>query len=217
MAEKEPNPRHDPFLLSYMEEFVGQQSIKHAVRWEVKAAKTTGRSGHFLAYGRPGCGKTVLGQIIAMDLDLPLITSMASEFGNVKDARRILTRMARVKEPFFWLVEDTDEISRSAAHVLHPVIANNVFENESRQQLPLQPVTLYFTTNRIDLVPEGIRSRCRIKLKFEAYTREELAKIAIASAHRLDYSITYEAADLLADKAVQPREVATYWRQSLPF
>jgi len=198
----------DPLAPCWLEDFIGQKNVVDIVRWEIEAARKAGRRGHFIAHGPTGTGKTTIGHIICMDLNLVLVSLTGAQLENTRDTYAILHRLTRIQEPIFLQLDEADGMTRAASQVLHPVLAENVFDSEDGRRLPLQPITAFLTTNYLSQLSEPIISRCRIQLQFDLYSEEELTQIAINSAHRLTLSITQQAAEFIAEYGLgEPRRV----------
>lgn len=209
----------DPLAPQWLDEYIGQPAIKNLLQREIEAARLNGGvlRKHAVAYGPPGVGKTILGDIIANELGWPRIPSSGGAFDTAKEMYTTLRYIATIAEPFVWVIDEADNMKESAAQILYPVMTHGVYY-EDRQQIPLSPVMLYFTSNHPAGVPRAIRSRCRLQLKFTYYEFEDLMQIAIASARRIGLEADLQAAALIAEYALgEPRQVNNLVENSLTF
>ncbi len=183
----------DMLLPSSLDEFVGQRNAVELLRWEIQARRNDNVRGHFLCVGQPGLGKTALGVVTCLELDLPVIQSVGKQFETAKDLWAFCSRLARISEPFFWLIDEIDTLP--ASQILYPILEENIFNSPDGRRMQMQPVTIWLTSNFLHRIPEAFVSRCRCILQLSPYSQSELKQIVINSSHRLGFAITHQAAE----------------------
>jgi Holliday junction DNA helicase RuvB len=100
-----------------LDDFVGQDALKENLRIALVAARGRGEAvDHLLLYGPPGLGKTTLAQIVARELDVPIVFTSGPALERPGDLAGLLTNLGERGILFI------DEI-----HRLHPVIEEYLY------------------------------------------------------------------------------------------
>jgi Holliday junction DNA helicase RuvB len=179
---------------SSLSEFVGQRNATELLRWEIQARKSNNVKGHFLCVSQPGLGKTALGVVACLELDLPLVHSVGRQFENAKELWAFCSRLARIQEPFFWIIDEIESLP--ASQILHLILEENAFESAEGKRIQMPQVTVWGTSNFLHRIPEALLSRMRCLLQLSPYDESDLKEIVIRSAYQLGMrGITHQAAE----------------------
>jgi holliday junction DNA helicase RuvB len=177
-----------------LDDFVGQDAVKENLRIALQAAKARGEAlDHLLLYGPPGLGKTTLAQIVARELDVPIVFTSGPMLERPGDLAGLLTNLGERGILFI------DEI-----HRLHPAIEEYLYPamedfnldividrgaGARSVRLPLMPFTLVGATTRAGLLTSPLRSRFGMIHRLDFYTPQDLDVIVNRSAKVLDIEI----------------------------
>jgi len=177
-----------------LEEFVGQDAVKENLRIALQAAKARGEAlDHLLLYGPPGLGKTTLAQIVARELDVPIVFTSGPMLERPGDLAGLLTNLG---ERGILFIDEIHRLHPAIEEYLYPamedfnldiVIDRGVGARSVR--LPLMPFTLVGATTRAGLLTSPLRSRFGMIHRLDFYTPQDLDVIVKRSAQVLDIEI----------------------------
>ena len=188
------------------DDYVGQEGAKANLKVYVEAARGRGEAlDHVLLFGPPGLGKTTLAQILAREMGVGFRATSGPVIAKAGDLVAILTNLEANDVLFI------DEIHRLPAvveEVLYPAMEDYavdivIGEGPSARsvRLDLQPFTLVGATTRAGLLATPLRDRFGIPVRLEFYEPEELSRIVLAAARKLQAPITGEGAVEIARRA----------------
>jgi holliday junction DNA helicase RuvB len=177
-----------------LDDFVGQDAVKENLRIALQAARARGEAvDHLLLYGPPGLGKTTLAQIVARELDVPIVFTSGPMLERPGDLAGLLTNLGERGILFI------DEI-----HRLHPAIEEYLYPamedfnldividrgaGARSVRLPLSPFTLIGATTRAGLLTSPLRSRFGMIHRLDFYTAQDLDVIVRRTAQVLDIEV----------------------------
>jgi Holliday junction DNA helicase RuvB len=177
-----------------LEDFVGQDAVKENLRIALQAAKARGEAlDHLLLYGPPGLGKTTLAQIVARELDVPIVFTSGPMLERPGDLAGLLTNLG---ERGILFIDEIHRLHPAIEEYLYPamedfnldiVIDRGVGARSVR--LPLMPFTLVGATTRAGLLTSPLRSRFGMIHRLDFYTPQDLDVIVKRSAQVLDIEI----------------------------
>jgi holliday junction DNA helicase RuvB len=179
----------------FLDEFVGQESIKRNLGIYLDAAKKRRENvEHILLYGPPGLGKTSLANIISAEMNVSIKTTSGPAIERPGDLATILTNL---EEGDVLFIDEIHRLNRAVEEVLYPamedfeldiVIGKGPSARSIRIDVPR--FTLIGATTRIGLLTAPLRDRFGIIERLEFYTAEELAYIIRRSALLLETEIS---------------------------
>jgi Holliday junction DNA helicase RuvB len=187
-------------------EFVGQDALKEQLRVSIEAAAARGEAlDHVLFAGPPGLGKTSLAQIVAAELGVPFVQTAGPALERKADIAAHLTAL-EPRAVFF--VDEIHRLPRAIEETFYPAM-------EDRQlpitvgagagarvvTLDLPPFTLIGATTRAGLLTAPLRDRFGIQHRLDHYGPDELARIVIRSATKLNATIDAGGARAIAERA----------------
>src|SRR3981189_1209317 len=172
-------------------EYIGQKSVKENISIALEAARNRGEAlDHGLLYGPPGRGKTTLAQIIANELNAPIVTSAGPMLERKGDLTAILTSL-RAPEVFF--LDEIHRLQPAVEEVLYPAMEDFrvdlvIGQGPGARIHPfhLSQFTLIGATTRAGLITAPLRSRFGIVHRLDFYEPEDLLIILKRSAEILN-------------------------------
>ena len=168
------------------DDYIGQKALKNRLRQSIESAKIRdARLDHvLLASGMPGVGKTTMARIIAKEMGVHIIElvpkfSIASlvEACETLDDGDIL---------FIDEIHKLAENGKRGAEVLLKLLEDHVIFLDG-QAIPIADITVIGATTDVDMLPETIVDRFKIKPYFEKYDVHELARITTSFMDRHGY------------------------------
>ncbi len=196
-----------------LEEFAGQERLKHNLAIAIQAAKKRGEPlGHCLFSGPPGLGKTTLAHILAHEMGSRVRVTSGPVLEKPGDLAGLLTGM-----------EHGDILFIDEIHRLRPIVEEYLYPAMEEFQLdilidsgpaarsvtlPLERFTLVGATTKQGLLTGPLRSRFEIVGRLDFYNPEELAWIVQRSARILSIEIDDEATATIASRSRGTARVA---------
>ncbi|MDR1475832.1 MAG: Holliday junction branch migration DNA helicase RuvB [Holosporales bacterium] len=191
-AEKSLRPRS-------LEYFTGQMEICSNLRVFIDAAIARNEAlDHALLSGPPGLGKTTMAQIIAYEMNGSFRITSGPILTKPGDLAAILTNMTE-KDVLF--IDEIHRMNPAVEEMLYPAMEDfkiDIIIGEGQTartlRIDIPPFTIIGATTRLGLLSQPLRERFGIPLRFEFYTKEELASIISRNAELLGMQIENEAA-----------------------
>jgi len=208
---------------SSLDEFVGQQKVISNLNVFIQAAKKRNEAlDHVILSGPPGLGKTTLAYIIAAEMGVQIKPTTGPVLEKPGDLAGLLTNL-----------EQGDVLFIDEIHRLNPVIEEYLYSamedykldividsgpNARSVQIDLNHFTLVGATTRKGLLTAPLRARFGIDMRLDYYDTELLQRIALRTAHILNFGITESGAHEIARRSRgTPRIVNKLLRRTRDF
>lgn len=189
-----------------LDEYVGQEDLKHNLRIFIQAAKTRNESlDHLLFYGPPGLGKTTLAFIIAQEMGSDIKITSGPSIERSGDLAALLTSLEPGDVLF---IDEIHRLPKAVEEILYSAMEDFeldliVGKDESSRsvRLELPPFTLVGATTRAGDLSAPLRDRFGIVSKLEFYTDEEIQSIVSRTSQVLDTDIEPHAVSEIARRS----------------
>jgi Holliday junction DNA helicase RuvB len=189
-----------------LEDFIGQEGLKDQLAVSIQAALSRGEAlDHVLLAGPPGLGKTSMAQIVALELDVPFISTAGPALERKGDIAAFLTQL---EERSVFFVDEIHRLPRALEETFYPAMEDRQLPIIVGQgagarvmTIELPPFTLIGATTRTGLLSTPLRDRFGIQHRLDHYGARDLARIVRRSAHLLGVVIEDAGAIAIAERS----------------
>lgn len=202
MQEKIEERAHD-FVPKTFDDYLGQAALKEKLHIYTKAAKMRNEPlDHLLFSGPPGLGKTTLAMVMAEVMGVGIKVCSGPTLERTGDLVAILSGLS-CKDILFIdeihrMPSTVEEVLYSAMEQFRVDVILGQGAGAKSVSLPINSFTLIGATTKSGLISAPLRSRFGINERLDFYENEELQQIVLQLANYLSFSITPEAALLIA-------------------
>ncbi len=171
----------------YLNQYIGQQSLKENLGIAIAAAKGRGEAlDHLLFHGFPGLGKTTLAYVIANEMGANIRVTSGPVIERPGDLAAILTSL---QEGDVLFIDEIHRLNHVVEEILYPAMEDYQLDLVIGQgpgarsvKMALPRFTLVGATTRTGLLTPPLRDRFGMALRLDFYTPEELVAIVKRSA-----------------------------------
>lgn len=161
-----------PSSLSHL---VGQQAVIAQVRTAIDAAfEDNSRFDDALLVGPPGTGKSQLASVIAQEMATDFVEVLGQSLTGIGDLNALLLAAA---DKTIIHVDECHELDKQLQTALYLAIdKRTIFVNSKRcpEPIPIADFSLLLSTTHEFSVLQPLRDRCKLTLRFQYYSDEEL-------------------------------------------
>ena len=189
-----------------LKEFIGQPQVQKNLFTFISAASTRREPmDHALLFGPPGLGKTTLAQIISFELGVGIRSTSGPIINKAGDLAALLTNL-RPKDVLF--IDEIHRLSPNIEEILYPAMEDLqldliIGEGPSARtiKIDLPPFTLVGATTRSGLLTTPLRDRFGIQIRMEFYSSQDLVKILLKLAQKLQLNLEESGAYEIAKRS----------------
>ena len=198
LIDAEHNEQTENFDLSLrpkkLIEFIGQPQVQKNLSTFISAASSRQEAmDHALLFGPPGLGKTTLAQIISNELGVGFRSTSGPIINKAGDLAALLTNL-QPKDVLF--IDEIHRLAPNIEEILYPAMEDLqldliIGEGPSARtiKIDLPPFTLVGATTRSGLLTTPLRDRFGIQIRMEFYSSNDLVKILLKLAEKLNVNL----------------------------
>jgi Holliday junction DNA helicase RuvB len=189
-----------------LSDFINQEQVTGQLEVFIEAARRRGEPlDHVLLAGPPGLGKTSLANIIAAELNVPMVQTAGPALERKADVAAFLTAL----EPgSVFFIDEVHRLGHAIEETLYPAMEERRLPVVLGQgagartvTLDLPPFTLVGATTRTGLLTTPLRDRFGVCHRLEHYDPGDLARIVRRSAHILGIQVEPEGEEAIAERS----------------
>lgn len=195
-------------------EFVGQKEIITTLKIFLSAIKKRGfPNDHILLYGPPGTGKTTLAYLVANELNTQIKVTTGAALTKTGDLAAILTGL-KDNEVFF--IDEMHRLPKSVEEMLYSVLESYqldivIGKGPSARiiNLSIPKILIIGSTTKLATISAPLRDRFGLTLRLNYYNEDELKKIVLNAAKKINFPLSEKAAREIAIRARKIPRIAT--------
>jgi Holliday junction DNA helicase RuvB len=187
-------------------EVVGQGELVMRLGTHLRAAVARGaQPGHVLLDGPAGTGKTTLAQAMATELTELGVPSRCHELtaDAIANPRKLAIELAQLNAGDVLFLDEVQAMKTSVQTALLRVMEDRVMYVDASSKQPairfdVPAFTLVAATTHSGRLSNPLRDRFKLVGHLEQYDVEELQLLVLAYCERIDVSIDFDAAEIIA-------------------
>lgn len=188
-----------------LRECIGQSRLVETLSIAIEAARKRAEPmDHVLLHGPPGLGKTTFANVIAREMEVPIVTTSGPALERAGDLIAYLTGLERSSVLF---IDEVHRLPKVVEEFLYPAMedfaVDFIFDKGAHarsHRFRLERFTLVGATTRPGLLSAPLRERFGITRAVGFYTEEELVLVVKRSAGILEVQVNEEGAAEIAKR-----------------
>lgn len=168
-------------------QMIGQDKLRAKLLGRVRAATLLGKEmPHCLLFGPPGCGKTSLGKLIAIETGGKLVETIADA---LESPRALVQLFAQLRDGDVLFVDEIHGMTKRVQRTFYKVMEDGVLEipvghgdKAVVERQPIKRVVIVGATTDPGKLPQPLLDRFPFKGAVDYYEDDELAEVIMATA-----------------------------------
>ncbi len=194
-------------------EFFGQDKVKKSLKIALEAAKSREEVlEHVMFYGPPGLGKTTLAHIIAKEMGANIRVTSGPALERAGDVASILTNLEKGDVLF---IDEIHRLNKTVEETLYPAMEDFALDivlgkgpGARTVRLELEPFTIVGATTQVGRISSPLRDRFGVVHRLDFYGDDDLSKIVLNAAGKLETEIDERGALALASRSRKTARIA---------
>jgi Holliday junction DNA helicase RuvB len=189
-----------------LDSVIGRDDLKKKIRLLINSAKKRSDSiEHMLFYGPPGLGKTTFGYAISKEFGSKFYITSGAAIGSKADMASLVTSLEQGDVLF---IDEIHRLNKVVEEFLYPILEDFKMDIvigkgplAKVMRLDIAKFTLIGATTKIGAISKPLLDRFGLSFKLDYFELEDLQKIILSHAKKIDIDVTSEAALEIAKRS----------------